>query len=233
VAATWKEIWEARKLDPTLDSTLAQLLAADGFDMPFGRVGEQAWADYVSQMAATIGIVPGSTVFEVGCGAGAFLLDLYERGCEVGGLDGSSSLVRIAAQVMPLGKWIHADAGELDPVPVYDFVVASGSFHYFPSLDYAQSVIARMVRKARRGVMLLDIPDLALRDEAVAYRARLAGPEAYARKYVGLDHLYYSRDWMRAALRRGGAIRVEIESQRLDGYPNGAFRYNCFAWREV
>ena len=227
---TWKEIWEARRVDSTSGSVLARLMSAGGFDTPFAAASDEAWLQHVSRTAAAIGIVPGCSVFDVGCGAGAYLFDLHQRGCSVAGLDGSSTLIRLAAEAMPLGTWIHADAAELDDRERYDFVVASGSFHCFPSLEYAQAVIERMARKARRGVMLLDLPDLAKREDAIASRSRLVGGEAYARKYDGLDHLYFDRTWVRTALSNAGVSRIEIEDQQIEGYPNAAHRYNVFGW---
>jgi trans-aconitate methyltransferase len=228
MADTWKEIWEARRLDPAYGSILAQLLAADGFDMPFGRISDKAWNRHVSRTAEAIGIVPGSSVFEVGCGAGAFLYELERQGCVVAGLDASSALIRHAGQVMPRGTWIQADAAELDVSVPYDFVLASACFHYFPTLEYAKGVLERMVRKARRGVAVLDVPDLAKRDAAIAVRSRLAGEETYARKYDDVEHLYFERIWFQATLAGAGVTDVQVVDQQIDGYANSAHRFNVY-----
>jgi trans-aconitate methyltransferase len=230
MAPTWKEVWETRRLDPAQGSIQAQLMAADGFDTPFSGVGEDEWRAYVRHTAETIGVEPGSSVFDVGCGAGAYLFELYGQGCTVAGLDGSSALIRYASGVMPKGTWIQADAADLDPRVRCDFVLASGSFHYFPSLEYARAVLDRMLRKARRGVMVLDVPDLARRAEAIDLRRRMAGEEVYARKYDQLEHLYFDQSWFRATLADLGAPRVEIADQQIEGYANAAHRYNVFAW---
>jgi trans-aconitate methyltransferase len=215
-------------MDPAYGSVLAQLLAADGFDQPFGRIGDEAWREHVRRTAAKIGIVPGSSVFDVGCGAGAYLFELYRQGCTVAGLDASHALIRCAREVMPRGTFIQADAAELDVREPFDFVVANSSFHYFPSLGYAMEVLDLMVRKARRGVMVLDVPDLARRAEAIEIRRRMAGDEAHARKYDGLEHLYFDRSWFQAALADLGVTSVQIADQQLDGYANAAHRYNVF-----
>ena len=229
-ATTWKEVWEARRMDPAHGSVLAQLLAADGFDQSFASLGEETWRQYVLRTAVKIGIQPDASVFDVGCGAGAYLYELERQGCRVAGLDASPALVRCAERVMPNGSWIRADAGELEVEPACDFVVASGSFHYFPSLEYAGEVLRRMVGKARRGVMVLDVPDVALREKAIEERRRLGGGEAYERKYDGLAHLYYPRDWFESRLARLGVARVEIAGQQMDGYANAAHRFNVFGW---
>lgn len=226
---TWQQIWEARRIDPSRPSVLAQLLAADGMDTGFGSVGEQAWSRYVLDTARTIGIEPGSTVFEVGCGAGAWLYELDRLGCQIAGLDGSATLMGYAREHLPRGRWTAGDAASLSPEPRYDFVVSSGVFLYFTSLEYAQKVLALMHAKARRGLLILDVPDLARRDAALAERMRISGAD-YHQRYNGLDHLYYPREWFHMRLAELGVPHVEIRDQAIDGYINSRFRFNVFAW---
>lgn len=228
---TWKAVWEARQLDASRSSPLAQLLAADGMDTGFGSVGEQAWSRYVVETARTIGIEPGCSVFEVGCGAGAWLYELDCMGCQVAGLDGSAALIGYAQQHLPRGQWTVGDAADLDPQPSYDFVVSSGVFLYFPSLDYARAVLERMVQKARTGLLILDVPDHACRDAALAERIRIGG-DGYNLRYDGLDHLYYERSWFQEALASLGIRRTVVRDQSIDGYINGHYRFNVFAWLE-
>jgi trans-aconitate methyltransferase len=226
---TWKAVWEARQLDASRPNPLAQLLAADGMDTGFGSVGEQAWRRYVVETARTIGIEPGCSVFEVGCGAGAWLYELDRIGCQVAGLDGSAALIGYARQHLPRGQWTVGDAADLDPRPRYDFVVSSGVFLYFPSLDYARTVLERMVQKASMGLLVLDVPDRACRDAALAERMRIAGDD-YGQRYDGLDHLYYERSWFQDALASLGIRRTVVGDQSIEGYINGQYRFNIFAW---
>lgn len=226
---TWKEVWDARRLDPSRPSVLSRLLAADGMDTGFGSVDERSWRRYVLDTAAAVGIEPPSSVFEVGCGAGAWLYELDRLGCRVAGLDGSAALIGFARDHMPSGEWTVADAAALVIQPPYDFVVSSGVFLYFPSLDYARGVLARMVSKARRGVLVLDVPDLSRRDAALAERRQMAGEEDYRRRYAGLDHLYFPRTWFGETLASLGVSRVSIQDQQIDGYANAKHRFNVFA----
>lgn len=173
---------------------------------------------------------PHSSVFEVGCGAGAYLFELHQAGCEVAGLDASSALLHYAQEVMPRGRRLLAEADDLDPCEPFDFVVACGVFLYFPSLDYSREVLDRMVQKARHGVMILDVPDLAKRDEAMAPRRRMAGEEVYAQKYEGLNHLYFDKAWFETNLAALGVRRMRIEDQQIQGYANSTYRFNVFGW---
>lgn len=229
-AQTWKDVWNARRIDPSRPSVLARLLAADGMDTGFGSVEEDSWRAYVLRTAADIGIGPRSSVFEVGCGAGAWLYELHRLGCEVAGLDASPALVGYAREHLPRGNFSVGEAAALEPAPAYDFVISSGVFLYFPSLDHAARVLERMMRKASRGLLILDVPDLALREDALAARRGAMTEEKYRSRYEGLDHLYFPRAWFRSQLHRLGVRRIEIRDQSIDGYGNSRYRFNVLAW---
>jgi SAM-dependent methyltransferase len=227
--ATWKEIWEARHLDSSRPSLLAQLMAADGFDSGFGNLDEAGWRHYVNGVAGRLGIAPPMSVFEVGCGSGAFVYSWYEAGCAIGGLDASQALLAIARKVMPNAQLECDEAIAIDPAVPYDVVVSSGVFLYFPSLEYAAEVLARMYQKARRGLAVLDVPDAARKSEALAMRRGYLDEAAYEAKYRGLDHLYFERSWFSRELARLGAASVAVVDQDIPGYANGAHRFNVFA----
>ena len=232
MSPTWREIWDRRQLDPSLGSTLAQLMAADGLDTGFGSVTEEAWRGFVGHVASTLDLEAGTSVFEVGCGAGAFLYDLYVAGCTVAGLDQSAALVSYAAHAMPRGRFTVGEAAAIDPAEPYDVVLSCGVFLYFPSLDYARTVLERMTTKATRAVAILDVPDLARQDQALAIRRGTLGEAAYAEKYRDLDHLYYDKDWLVDTLHACGLARTSVEDQAIPGYANAASRFNVFGWKE-
>ena len=227
----WREIWEARRLDPSAGSTLAQLLAADGLDTGFGTVTEDAWRDYVDRVARTLGIGAGDSVCEVGCGAGAFLYELQRTGCTLSGIDASATQIGLIRQTIPQGTWKVQEADRLDCLEQADFVVASTVFLYFPSSAYAAETLRRMVLKARRGIAILDVPDAEKQEAALAFRKGCMGDEAYSRRYAGLEHLYLDRKWVEALLPRLGLTRWRLEDQAIEGYPNSAFRFNVYGWK--
>lgn len=229
MSRTWYDVWAARTLPAQAASPLAALLAADGMDTGFGSVTEAAWRDFVAAVAVRLGGPPGRTVFEVGCGAGAFLLPLHEAGCRVAGLDQSPALIDLARRFLPGGDFRVAAATSLDLQPCAQ-VLAMGVFLYFPDHAYAQAVLRRMAAKATQAVAILDIPDAARRDEAVTMRRGYMTPTEYRQKYAGLDHLYFDREQVRAQLLAAGCRRVAIEDQCLAGYANGRFRFNAFGW---
>lgn len=206
-------------------------MAADGMDTGFCGVTDDAWREFVRRVSSTLEIAPGASVFEVGCGAGAFLYELYETGCMVGGIDQSAALVSYARQAMPRGRFAVGEATSIDPDDPYDVVVSCGVFLYFPTLEYARTVIAQMAAKARRAIAILDVPDLARQEQAIAFRRGTLGEAAYEEKYRGLEHLYYDKSWINEVMQSCGLGRTRIDDQAIPGYGSGAHRYNAFGWK--
>jgi len=232
MTASWEEIWERRAPSAAPSSTLMSLMKLDGLDTGYGSVTEDNWVAGVREAARRLSLTPGESVFEVGCGSGAFLYDLYRQGFEVAGLDRSATLVGHARQAMPEGQFIQSDAAHLDIRESYDAVLSFSVFLYFPSHSYARQVIEAMVHKARRAVAILDIPDVAKKTAAMARRIEtVGGEEAYARRYAGLDHQYYDRTWVAQVLIDCGLADVQVADQWIDGYANSEFRFNAWGFR--
>jgi hypothetical protein len=103
-------------------------------------------------------------------------------------------------------------------------------FHYFPDAAYADAVLAAMLAAARRAVAVLEVPDLKSREEAEAARRGALGEEEYRRKYEGLEHRYYPREYFAAAAQRAG-FEVEILDQAIGGYAQNSYRFNCLMRR--
>lgn len=227
----WKEIWNNRRLQPGDGPLLPRLMAADGLDTGFGNVGVEPWRQFVLDTAQALELTPGSTIFEVGCGAGAFLYELDRAGCRVAGLDQSPALISYARAAMPGGCFEAGDAADLPVEPRCEVVAACGVFLYFPSLDYAGQVLGRMAARAQRALAILDVPDLARKEQAMALRRGTLGEQAYEQKYRGLDHLYYDRQWLADRLASLGFARIEISDQQISGYANASYRFNAVAFR--
>lgn len=224
----WKSIWDGKTPDTEHGLSLEGLLRMAGFASPFGGLqGTTAWCDYVATQADLLGLQAGESVYEVGCGAGAFLLPLHQAGHPVAGSDFSPAMAAVAQQVMPAGDFQTLEAADLPLSPPCDVVLANGVFLYFADLDYAARVLRAMVSKARRAVGIFDVCDLALKEEALSARRAALGEHAYAAAYQGLDHLYLARDWFRQTL-ADLPVTVECRDQFLAGYGNSRFRYNVY-----
>ncbi len=164
------------------------------------QITKDAWLDFVERTVGTLDIGPGTRVFEVGCGDGAFLFPLAENGYIVGGLDRSPELIRAAKKAIPSGQFMVGEASALDPDEGWDVVLACGVFQSFPDLDYARGVLARMAAKATHAIAVLDLPES-----------------------------NYDRGWMMRALAEIDVKAIQIEDQKVDGYAVAPFRFNVFA----
>ena len=184
----WRSIWERRSVAES-EPTLSDLILADGFDTAFGSLTVEAWADFVLRTCDLMQLDAGDSLFEVGCGSGAFLYLPYQSGVTVGGVDYSEPLVAIARRALPNGGFSVGEANSMETAPPADVVMSCFVFSYFESLDYPREVIRRMCMRATRSIGILDIPDAATAQEAMEHReAALGGPEAYRQRYASLNH---------------------------------------------
>jgi len=228
----WEEIWRRREVpdQPRPGENLeAFLLRADGYDTPFASLDQESWLRWVRRIYQRVNLQPNESIFEIGCGAGAFLIEAWRRGCTVGGVDLSPHLIAIARSIMAEGHFEEADALEFSFNNSWDVVAACGVMLYLPSREEAESLIKVMASAARRSIVLLDLPDVARRDQAEAFRRSTLGEDLYRERYRGLAHLYFDRDAIRRLLLGLGFGAIAIEDQDLENYPNGAFRFNVIA----
>lgn len=221
----WHAVWSRRDAAGGGDA-LQRLIDLDGFDTGAGRIAAADWRAYAAAIAQQAGIVPGSTVYEIGCGAGAFLYALQELGATVSGSDYAANLVQHAREALPGADLQHAEAIAMPTAPSCDVVLANSVFHYFPDLGYAQAVLRRMLAKARQSVAVLEVPDLTRRDAAEAARRAHLSEAEYEARYRGLPHRYYERAWFeRIAIGAGWTARCS--DQCIAHYAQSAFRFNC------
>lgn len=109
-------------------------------------------------VAEILDIGPGTRVFEVDCGDGAFLIPLHDNGYIVGGTDDDPTLIAAALVAMPDGAFQTGPAAALDPAVPWHVVVCR-SLSAAPDHDYVRGVVARMFAKATHAIALLDVPD--------------------------------------------------------------------------
>jgi hypothetical protein len=161
--------------------------------------GLQELAEYVAE---TLDVGPGTRVFEVDCGDGAFLLPFHANGYIVGGIDANADAIAQAMAAMPGGLFQVGTAAALDPGVPWDVVLcrAFGTRRDLPvvslaEVDHMRGLLARMFAKATHAIALLDVPD-------------------------------QRRAWMLHALAEIGANAIQIEEPKFAG-PKDVF--NVFA----
>lgn len=69
------------------------------------------------------------------------------------------------------------------------------------------------------------ITDSAKKEAGIKFRQGILGKVEYARKYTGLEHLYYSKDWFEEQLSHLD-VNYTIKDQNIPGYQNNEYRYN-------
>jgi 2-polyprenyl-3-methyl-5-hydroxy-6-metoxy-1,4-benzoquinol methylase len=114
--------------------------------------------ELAEHIAESLDIGPGTRVFEVDCGDGAFLLPFHENGYIVGGSDADPAAIARALQMMPDASFQVGIASALDPAVPWHVVICR-SLAAAPDLDYARGLLARMFAKATHAIAILGVPE--------------------------------------------------------------------------
>ena len=191
----WQEIWnKSNRID---DYILETLIKADGFDSGAGSFTLKNWKIYTQQLYNKLSVKSNESVYDIGCGSGAFLYPLYLSNIKVGGVDYSSPLIDLANRVMKNSDFQQIEASKIDFKVKYDFVISHSVFHYFSNLKYAEEVIKKMLLKSTKRIGIFDINDKSKKSEYDEIRMGKMNKHEYAQKYEGLDHLFYEKNGLR------------------------------------
>jgi trans-aconitate methyltransferase len=220
----WQAIWENRKGGDILN--LENLIALDGFDSGAGKIASSDWREYAQRIIKLLEIKDGNSIYEVGCGCGAFLYALNEHTkIKVGGNDYSRELIHTASRVFPESDFQCMEASNINSEIKYDFVISNSVFHYF-NLNYARDVILKMLEKATQSICILEIPDLKTKNQAESLRRNFLSEAEYEKKYEGLHHTYYSREWF-SSLAKELNVNCQIFNGCIPNYAQNEFRFGC------
>ncbi len=200
----WHEVWERKGSVGIGQYDLKALMALDGWDA--AGLTERQLRELADFVHSRLSLRRGLRLLDVGCGAGALLWCLRDSGADLLGVDFSASLIEHARRAMPEATYDVAEAAHL-PFEA-DAIVCLGVFQYFPDYDYARRVLAEFQRVAPMA-LILDVPDLATREQSQAERAA-------AESKLG-HNLYYPRGFF------GGTTRTNS----LVGYRYAPFRFHC------
>ena len=221
----WKAIWNNRTCSKSSELILQKLIYLDGFDSGAGIIDVEKWLQYIESLISEINIDKNYSIYDIGCGSGAFLYPFYQAGHEVGGIDFSECLLKKALEVMENMDFQVKEAIEVNTEVKYDLVVSNSVFQYFPHINYAEEVVLKMINKSRRFVMVLDIPDSIKKIESETFRRGSLSVGEYENKYRELNHLYYDKDWFKN-LAEKNSCTVNIFDQKIEAYGNSNFRFN-------
>lgn len=151
-AHAWRRVATEHATPP-----LASLLDADG-PAAAGH-DEGRWFDFVEHVMETLDAGPGTSVWDAGCGVGAFLYPLHVNGYRVGGMDRSAARIALARSAMPTGRFESGNPVQLDPTEPWSVVVASHGLEGCRDLDEVRALLARMTAKATHAVALLQVDE--------------------------------------------------------------------------
>ena len=112
VKATWKDIWE--KKSRVNNIVLECLIKANGYDSLGSSFSADDFIGYVGELFSFVGIEKKHSIFDVGCGSGAFVYEHFLCGGVVGGIDYSSQLIGIAKGFMPNADFLEGDARKIN-----------------------------------------------------------------------------------------------------------------------
>jgi len=219
----WKEIWSNRERVHKI--ILEILMKADGFDSPTGEFSIDDWILYSESLYKKLLIKENDSIFDVGCGSGAFVYSLFQKGYRIGGIDYSEVLIELAKSVINNKNFIVGDALDIDENEKYDFVISHSVFFYFNNLPYAKKVIEKMIKKADKAVAIFDINDITKESDYHKLRMQTMTKEEYENKYQGLKHLFYDKEFFKQ-IANEHKLEIEIWDQEFEKYNNSKFRFN-------
>lgn len=155
---TWKQIWTRKG---RADSTVTDLLAYDGYEATKVDMEEVA-----RQITKRLDIQKNDKVLEVGCGAGALAQYLD---CDYTGIDYSPTLVQKHIEFLNHSVL----TGEAADLPfkdkTFDKVICYGVYLYFDDKAYAEKATKELLRVARKGVLIGEIPMRSHREEHLLF----------------------------------------------------------------
>lgn len=219
----WKEIWNNE--ERVNDYILETLIKADGFEVGAGSFTLQNWKDYTAELIHLLEVEASDSIYDVGCGSGAFLYPLFLRGHKIGGVDYSEPLISLAKTVMPQSDFSLCEASMIKTKNKFDIVFSHSTFQYFSSLEYAESVLEKMLAKTFSKLAIFDVNDKVKEEFYHIVRMGSMNPEEYKEKYTGLNHLFYDKDWFKGFAEKHN-LRVKVFDQTFEKYGNSNLRFN-------
>lgn len=155
---TWKQIWTRKG---TVSGGSTDLLAYDGYEAT-----QVDMAEVARQIVKQLDIKKEDTVLEVGCGAGALAQYLE---CNYVGVDYSPTLVKKHIEILHNSVLVGEAADLIFKDKSFDKVICYGVFLYFDDKAYASKAVAELLRVARKGVLIGELPIRSHREEHLLF----------------------------------------------------------------
>ena len=236
---SWERIWRDRSFDLPSSSNanlenIKTALRLDGFDKETsGGFSIESYLSFIKKWGGLLDLKSNESVFEVGCGSGAFLASLkHIFSVKAYGSDYSDKLISIGKELFPFIDFSCGDA-ETTAIPKnINHIFSFSVFQYFDNYNYARNTITNMIQSNARSISILDIPDIDSKSLSEEFRRSSLGDANYDKNYLskGLIHLYYAKDWMSENFTQDW--KISFYNMEIKGYQNSQFRYNLLATRD-
>ncbi|PAF41427.1 hypothetical protein [Helicobacter sp. 11S02596-1] len=115
-----------------------------------------------------------------------------------------------------------------------DCCLSFSVFHYFPSLKYVKSVVLKMLKSSKKIVLLMDLLDVARKEEDLQAKAALGIKDLYT---GALQHLYIPKEFLETLIDEYNrtntqSVKFELWQQDIAGYQNSKYRYNAVFYKD-
>lgn len=231
----WKRIWNEKKAETQIilsgdeKAVLLELKRSNGFDingvLTFDAYYEQ-YEEFRNHLQKGRQI---QSVYEIGCGSGANLYLFEKENYKCGGIDYSAGLTAVARKVLRSTDILCADAEEVPTDICYDAVFSNAVFSYFDNIEYAERVLEKMYEKSSYSIGLMDIHDIEMKEEFIAYRRQI--DKDYDIRYKNLPKLFYSKEFfVEFACRHH--MDIDFLELNLRGYWNNQFGFSCYMYKK-
>ena len=148
-------VWTAKTKQAVSTLPNEAIIAATALHTSIFDSSTESYVDFLAYIEQLV--LPCTSIAEFGCGNGANLYYFAKQyGMAVTGCDISIDLVELAKSVITDGKFNvgnQFDAGD-DSV---DYCISNSVFQYFPTDEYADSVVSEMLRISKKGILVTDI----------------------------------------------------------------------------
>lgn len=235
----WKEVWNEKGTNYSISlagksefEIYRELKRLDGYDVSIEN-GEAYYRNFYNSAITIYEHIRNETgvnsAYEVGCGSGANLFLLKNRGIEVGGIDYSVNLAGIARTI--LGEKNSVEIGDAIALPTnkrFDMVFSESVFAYFPDEEYGMAVLKKMYDKAKKVIVVSELFDKDMQLECEKHRRGMI--ENYDERYKELDKVFYQKE---SFIHFAEKQHCQIKFENVDNeyYWNSRYLFNCYIYK--
>jgi glycerol-3-phosphate cytidylyltransferase len=229
---SWKNIWDNRIIKSKIKSSnfnLKNSMILNGHYEGPGKIPIISWKKYGSKLRKVLNINRKDTLFEVGCGSGAFLY-LFKDLKKIGGCDYSNELIKYCKKFLKKHSKniINKNSDQINDKLKYKFVFSHGLLHYL-SDSLARKTIIQMIKKSKDKIAILDIPNKKFEKKYMALRIKSLGKKKYKKNYNKLPHNLYSKSFFNEIAKKTNCNHYFFQNI-IENHKQGKYRFNvCFS----